>query len=62
MESGIFAIIGVVVGAVLTKLDKMNFKSGFTRKVKQNKNENENEELTMAKQWENLLNYDGRGN
>lgn len=55
MECGIFAIIGVIVGAVLSKKD---IKLNFTKKRKK-REVNEADELTVAKQWENLLNYDG---
>lgn len=54
METGIFTLLGVILGALLTKKDiKLNLfkKSG--------KNTLKEEENSIIKQWENLLNYDG---
>lgn len=60
MESGIFALIGVIVGVVISSPEKI--KLNFAKKKRAENNEEETDKLTITKQWENLLNYDGRGN
>ena len=54
METGIFTLLGVILGALLTKKDiKLSFfKKGGKTELKE-------EENSIIKQWENLLNYDG---
>ena len=57
MECGIFAVIGVLVGALITKKD---LKIGFKPKKRGGKTSESEESLTVAEQWENLLRYDGK--
>ena len=58
MECGIFAIIGVITGVII---EKGELKLNFPKRKKQTLKNNETEKLTVNKQWENLLNYDGKG-
>ena len=58
MECGIFAIIGVITGVII---EKGELKLNFPKRKKQTLKNNETEKLTVSEQWENLLNYDGKG-
>ena len=58
MECGIFAIIGVIVGVII---EKGGLRLNIPKRKKQLTKENEPERLTVSKQWENLLNYNGKG-
>ncbi len=58
MESGIFAIIGVIVGALI---EKGELRFSLPKRKKQVLKNEETEKLTVSKQWENLLSYNGKG-
>lgn len=54
MECGIFALIGVILGALLKSGKSISFS------LKKKKPVGEKEENEVMKQWENLLSYDGK--
>ena len=58
MESGIFAIIGVIVGALI---EKGELKFAVPKRKNRNIKNQEAERLNVSKQWENLLSYNGKG-
>ena len=58
MECGIFALLGVALGVAAVRYEEFK---GFLKKLGKSAVSNEKEEaLSITKQWENLLNYDGK--
>lgn len=62
MGEAIFALIGVIVGTLLTRLGDVKFTGLLRKRTKNNLTEDDGKKdgkLSVYEQWENLLCYDG---
>lgn len=59
MECGICALVGVILGAVITKGITITLPKKQTKQEKKVEKETAEKLGSMAEQWNNLLSYDG---
>ncbi|MBR4972943.1 MAG: hypothetical protein IKY45_00590 [Clostridia bacterium] len=59
MACGICALLGVIIGAIISKGIDIKIPERKANSTKKEEKEAKDKLNKMAEQWENLLNYDG---